>query len=186
MQVVGVVDWEFTYSAPVEFSHSPSYWLLLEQPEYWSDGIEAWAAEYERRLPVFLKILIECENSAIERGRLTEGQRLSTPMRQSWDSGDFWVAYAARKNFAFDAIFWKFLDARFLGSNAAGNDDRWKQRMDSLDEKASTSMEKMVDKKLMEMEVRALAFDLDAPESEHEGEGRHQDFDFENGVNIEN
>lgn len=46
----------------------------------WPDGIEAWAAEYEKRLPVFLKVRVECENSAIERGRLTEDQRLSTPM----------------------------------------------------------------------------------------------------------
>ncbi|KAE8317340.1 hypothetical protein BDV41DRAFT_526446, partial [Aspergillus transmontanensis] len=35
-------------------------------------------------------------------------------MRQSWVNGDFWVTYAARKNFAFDTIVWKKLDHRLL------------------------------------------------------------------------
>lgn len=66
------------------------------------------------------------------------------------------------------------MDARFLGSNAVGEDDRWKQKVDLLDEEANTSMEKLVDKKLKEMEVRLLAFDLGVPETEHEEEGRHK------------
>ncbi|KAJ5579805.1 uncharacterized protein N7459_005790 [Penicillium hispanicum] len=33
LQVVGVVDWEFTYAAPVEFSYAPPWWLLIETPE---------------------------------------------------------------------------------------------------------------------------------------------------------
>ncbi|KAJ6090254.1 hypothetical protein N7486_009069 [Penicillium sp. IBT 16267x] len=90
LQIVGVVDWEFTYAAPVEFSHSPPWWLLLEQPEYWPDGIEAWSKVYESRLQTFLKVLREQEDMAIDRGRLKDEQRLSTPMQQSWESGDFW------------------------------------------------------------------------------------------------
>ncbi|OQE05168.1 hypothetical protein PENVUL_c026G04463 [Penicillium vulpinum] len=38
--IVGVVDWEFTYTAPVEFSHAPPWWLLLEKPEYWPKGLD--------------------------------------------------------------------------------------------------------------------------------------------------
>jgi hypothetical protein len=34
LQVVGVIDWEFTYASPAEFSSAPPWWLLLEQPEY--------------------------------------------------------------------------------------------------------------------------------------------------------
>ncbi|KAF3394587.1 hypothetical protein F1880_004845 [Penicillium rolfsii] len=33
-KVVGVVDWEFSYTAPVEFTYAPPWWLLLEKPEY--------------------------------------------------------------------------------------------------------------------------------------------------------
>ena len=89
LQIVGVVDWEFTYAAPVEFSHARPWWLLLEQPEYWPDGIEAWTKVYEPRLQTFLKVLREQEDLAIDRGTLKDEQRLSRPMQQSWESGDF-------------------------------------------------------------------------------------------------
>lgn len=98
LQIVGVVDWEFTYAAPVEFSHAPPWWLLLERPEYWPDGMEAWTKVYEPRLQTFLKVLREQEDVAIDRGRLKDEQRLSRPKQQSWESGDFWVTYAARKS----------------------------------------------------------------------------------------
>lgn len=39
-EIVGVIDWEFTYAAPAEFSFALPWWLLLEQPEYWENGIE--------------------------------------------------------------------------------------------------------------------------------------------------
>jgi hypothetical protein len=46
MHIAGVVDWEFTYAAPVEFSYAPAWWLLIEKPEYWSKGIEDSGPEY--------------------------------------------------------------------------------------------------------------------------------------------
>ncbi|OGM39468.1 hypothetical protein ABOM_011926 [Aspergillus bombycis] len=104
-KVVGVIDWEFTYAAPVEFSHAPPWWLLLEQPEYWPDGIEAWTKAFETRLDTFLEVLTEREETALQQGRLRGEQRLSGPMKQSWVNGDFWVTNAARKNFAFDTTF---------------------------------------------------------------------------------
>ncbi|KAB8257007.1 hypothetical protein BDV32DRAFT_140774 [Aspergillus pseudonomiae] len=81
---------EFTYAAPVEFSHAPPWWLLLEQPEYWPDGIEAWTKAFETRLQTFLKVQTEREETAMQRGRLRLEQRLSGPMRQSWVNGDCW------------------------------------------------------------------------------------------------
>lgn len=106
LQIVGVFYWEFTYTAPSEFSFAPPWWLLLEQPEYLPGGLEAWTEIYESRLQTFLKVLMEREDAAIYSGRLGEDQRLSGRMRESWDSGDFWISYAARKNFAFGAVFW--------------------------------------------------------------------------------
>lgn len=37
-KVIGVVDWEFTYTAPVEFTYAPPWWLLLKKPEDWPGG----------------------------------------------------------------------------------------------------------------------------------------------------
>jgi hypothetical protein len=103
--ITGVVDWEFTYTAPAEFSHAPPWWLLLKKPEDWSKGLDDWCTEYEKPLQTFLEAMRKCEDEAIQERRLVEGQRLSSRMRDSWQSGDFWIMYAARNNFAFDAIY---------------------------------------------------------------------------------
>ncbi|EED11693.1 hypothetical protein TSTA_108770 [Talaromyces stipitatus ATCC 10500] len=114
-QVVGAIDWEYTYSAPLEFVYSAPFWLLLELPEYWPEGLDDWTNIYETRLVTFLRVLEEREKVALERGLLAEEQRLSTYMRDSWESGDFWVNYAARKSWAFDMIYWAKIDRRFFG-----------------------------------------------------------------------
>jgi hypothetical protein len=54
MQIVGVVDWVFTYAAPAEFSYASPWWLLIEKPEYWSKGIEDWTTVFYSRLKTFL------------------------------------------------------------------------------------------------------------------------------------
>ncbi|KAI9931874.1 hypothetical protein MW887_010458 [Aspergillus wentii] len=158
LQIVGVIDWEFAYAAPVEFSHAPRWWLLLEQPEYWPDGIEAWAKQFESRLQTFLKVLTEREETAMQQGRLRQEQRLSGPMRQSWVNGDFWVTYAARKNFAF-MIFWKKLDHRTFGSCTIPEENRWEKRMKLLSEEESQFMEQAVSRKLEQIEKRVLAWE---------------------------
>ncbi|KKK17955.1 hypothetical protein AOCH_007160 [Aspergillus ochraceoroseus] len=159
LKIVGVVDWEFTYAAPAEFSYAPPWWLLLEQPDYWPDGIEAWGKRFEHRLQTFLKVLLEREAAALEQGNLKEDQRLSGPMQQSWENGDFWVIYAARKNFAFDAIFWRKLDDRFFGPSGVSEQDRWKERIDLLDQEEKNYMEEFVSRKLEEMKERILAWE---------------------------
>ncbi|KAF7541478.1 hypothetical protein G7054_g564 [Neopestalotiopsis clavispora] len=39
-QIVGAIDWEFSYVAPTQFILDPPWWLLLEVPEMWDDGID--------------------------------------------------------------------------------------------------------------------------------------------------
>ncbi|KAJ5573656.1 uncharacterized protein N7459_008083 [Penicillium hispanicum] len=161
LKIVGVVDWEFTYAAPVEFSHAPPWWLLIEKPEYWPEGLDDWCRVYEQRLQTFLKAMKHREDEAIKQGQLEESQRLSGPMRASWESGDFWVSYSARNSFAFDAIYWKKLDGRFFGPTTCLVEDVWRQRLDLLDAEAKDDMEKLVARKLGEMETRVLAWDPD-------------------------
>ncbi|KFY09593.1 hypothetical protein V491_08086 [Pseudogymnoascus sp. VKM F-3775] len=157
--LVAVIDWEFTYSAHVEFSHAPPWRLLIEQPEYWPDGIDEWVTAYELRLETFLAVLREREDAFIREGRLEEDQRLSIPMRESWDSGDFWIVYAARKSFAFDAIFWKYLDARFFGSTDGLDGDEWERRAELLDDKEIMEIDGFVDQKVEELKTRVLAWE---------------------------
>ncbi|PYH91907.1 hypothetical protein BO71DRAFT_37162 [Aspergillus ellipticus CBS 707.79] len=159
-QIAGVLDWEFTYAAPAEFSCAPPWWLLIEKPEYWPEGLGDWTNTFEERLQIFLRAMAECEDTAINGGRLTEEQRLSGPMRQSWESGDFWIAYAARQSFAFDEIYWQKIDPRFFGPTDS-TETAWKHRLNLLDEKERDEMERLVALKLGQMQDRVLAWDPD-------------------------
>jgi hypothetical protein len=67
----------------------------------------------------------------------------------------------ARKNFSFDAVFWKKLDGRFFGPGASTEDDRWEERTDLLTEEERANMEKVVEKKLEETRTRVLAWEPD-------------------------
>ncbi|GAB7357352.1 hypothetical protein MBLNU459_g8300t1 [Dothideomycetes sp. NU459] len=113
--VAGVVDWEFTISAPAGFSFSPPWWLLIERPEKWPWGIDKWEKEYSKRLPTFLKVLEAAELDAIKRGTLRADQTLSDRMRTSWETKAFWVDYAAQRSWAFDHVFFNRLDEKFFG-----------------------------------------------------------------------
>ncbi|CAG8886368.1 unnamed protein product [Penicillium egyptiacum] len=154
-KIVGVVDWEFTYAAPAERSYSPPWWLLIEKPEYWSKGIET-GREY--RLKTFLKVMKDCEDIAIQQGSLREEQRLSGPMGQSWENGDFWIMNAVLHSFAFDTVYWQKIDPRFFGPTE-NPEGAWKERLNLLDEEEKYEMEQLVARKLKEMETSALVWD---------------------------
>lgn len=165
LQIVGVVDWEFTYAAPAEFSFAPPWWLLIEMPEYWPDGLAGWKKTYESRLETFLKAMRDAEDSAIAARTLRQDQRLSPKMRASWDSGEFWLMYAARKSFAFDAIFWQELNPRFLGP-AAGDvlpppppEHAWLASVGDMDHEEKAVMEDFVERKIQSLETMVLAWD---------------------------
>lgn len=160
MHITGVVDWEFTYVAPVEFSYAPPWWLLIEKPEYWSEGIEDWTRVFDRRLKTFLAAMRHCEDEDLA---VQDGQRrLSDQMQRSWESGDFWVVYAILHNFAFDAIYWLKIDRQFFGPTETDDpDEAWRERLSLLDETEKDEMERLVTRKLEEMEDRALAWDPD-------------------------
>lgn len=55
------------------------------------------------------------EEIAIQRGILTEDERLSGHMKESWENGDFWVCYAARWSWAFGMIYyWAKIDRKLF------------------------------------------------------------------------
>ncbi|KOS41488.1 hypothetical protein ACN38_g7622 [Penicillium nordicum] len=106
----------------------------------------------------------KCEDEAIQDRRLVEGQRLSGRMRDSWQSGDFWIMYAARNNFAFDAIYWKKIDQRFFGPAIYEDDnicDVWRKRLHLLESGEKELMEEYVNLKLKERNTFRLAWDPD-------------------------
>ncbi|OAA40243.1 Protein kinase-like domain protein [Cordyceps fumosorosea ARSEF 2679] len=163
-RVAAIIDWKHTYAAPAEFAHAPPWWLLLTEPEDWAGGFEAWEDAYAPRLELFLRVLREREDAAFADGWLPgEGEepRLSDRMSASWETGGFWLAYAARKSFAFDWIYWHKLDQRFFGPlpPGVGPEDAWRERLHMLDEADFAEMDELVLAKLEEMKTCELKWE---------------------------
>ncbi|KAI1753171.1 phosphotransferase family protein [Xylaria castorea] len=159
LRVVGVIDWEFAYAAPAQFSFDPPWWLLLEEPEYWTGGYRVWMEAYEPRLRTFLRMLEAEEKKMTDadiaekvgRMSLAGGGKTEVPlsqrMRESWEKRTWMRNYAARKSWAFDLIWWKFLDESYFGSNE--NED-YQIRLELLSESQREAMEAFVACKMEE------------------------------------
>jgi len=132
---------------------------LIERPDYWPRSLDDWCTEYERRLPTLLRAMKAKEDQAFKDGRLNNNQRLSDGMADSWESGDFWISYAARQNFAFDLIYWHKIDARFFGRVECPIEDVWKGRLALLTAEERVEIEGFVAIKVEEMKTRVLAWD---------------------------
>lgn len=152
-QIAGIIDWEFTYVGPRQFTLDPPWWLLIEVPEMWENGIEDWAHVYETRLETWLSELEKVEKD-MKPGSLL----LSAYMRESWETGRFWLNYAARKSWAFDAIYWTYLDERLFGKREyhGPREEIWKSRIHLLSEQEQTAMEPLVQIKMEESKERVL------------------------------
>lgn len=166
-EIAAVIDWEFTYAAPTQFSLDPPWWLLLERAEDWAGGLDQWVKTYETRLDVWLTAMENAEKDAAEASHAKsdtkrQGNGLPVPlsryMRESWETGRFWLSYAARKSWVFDAVYWKFLDERFFGPRQAGTtkNDLWKTRVHLLSAQERAAMEPFVKKKLTDAKERRI------------------------------
>jgi len=165
LRIAGVIDWEFAYAAPAEFSFDPPWWLLLEEPDSWEGGYSAWMEAYEPRLQTFLRVL-EAEEKKMATTNVAEkvsrlslaGSRdtevpLSQRMRQSWENRTWMLNYAARKSWSFDFVWWKFLDEAYFGPNE--NQD-CQDRLKLLSESQREVMDAFVARKMEESRNREI------------------------------
>lgn len=140
---------------PTQFALDPPWWLLIEKPEDWFEGIDDWASLYETRLPTWLSALEKAEQNLAPGAFL-----ISEYMRESWATGRFWLNYAARKSYAFDAIYWKYLDERFFGKREGGDEipdqELWKTRVHLLSQDELAAMEPLVRTKMEEAKEQVL------------------------------
>ncbi|ODH26635.1 hypothetical protein ACO22_04512 [Paracoccidioides brasiliensis] len=114
LRTQSVINWEFCYVAPAEFTHCSPWWLLLEGPHDLENGIDDFLSHYEPRQQIFLSVLRECEAEAAAQG-YTVTPSLSEHMERSMQDGTFWFCLAARSCFLFDDIYWKFIDSKYYG-----------------------------------------------------------------------
>ncbi|CEF77609.1 hypothetical protein FGSG_02916 [Fusarium graminearum PH-1] len=152
-QALFASDWEFVYAAPTQFILDPPWWLLLDVPEMWGAGIEDWRKTYETRLDPWISAMQEAEQEVSPESFL-----FSTYMRESWTTGRFWLNYAARKSWAFDTIYWKYLDENFFGEREDGTpgEKMWKTKVHLLSGKERAAMERLAQAKMAESKTRVL------------------------------
>lgn len=121
---------------------------------------------YEPRLATFLRVL-EAEEanmreggdagvaSAMEALALEGGAAvtLSQRMRRSWEDRTWMISLAARDSWAFDFMFWRYLDRRFFGES---EDWDYHGRLELLTERERDAMEPFVAVKMEEDKERVL------------------------------
>lgn len=145
LKITAVLDLEYTNAMPAQFAHDPPWWLLLVGPDMWLERghtMEEFMSLYEPRLKQFLRALQHVEEETNRRPR--GAQRLSSLMRDSWESGDFWFNFAARKSLDVDAIFDTQLDRLHFGGCAG---------VDLLDDALRAGMESFVEMKMKQKDA---------------------------------
>ncbi|RMD39362.1 hypothetical protein DV735_g5755, partial [Chaetothyriales sp. CBS 134920] len=157
LSIRGVIDWEYCYAAPAELTYCPPAWLLLTHPDDWADGdLGTFVEQYIPRYRLFIEALRLEEDEMIDRGRISEGQRLSTKMARSLDNGHFWFCLAATSSFGFDDIYWKFIDPLYYGDFTTLED---RIRLLSLEEQ--NKLEGFVELKMRQADDHELDGHLD-------------------------
>jgi aminoglycoside phosphotransferase (APT) family kinase protein len=154
--IAAVIDWEFAYAAPTQFILDPPWWLLLDLAETWSTGIANWRETYDLRLKTWLTAMKRAEENMGQSGPLPVA--LSTYMRESWETGRFWLNYGARKSWAFDNVYWRYLDERFFGDRGTdiSKENLWKSRIHLLSKAEREAMEPFVERKMIKSKERII------------------------------
>ncbi|RFU32457.1 hypothetical protein B7463_g3888, partial [Scytalidium lignicola] len=155
-EIAALIDWEYTYVGPTQFILDPPWWLLIETAEMWSSGVDEWRKTYDMRLETWLSAMKKAEADMTEPNPLPAP--LSTYMQESWETGRFFLSYGARKSWAFDTMYWKFLDERFFGDRESSvlKNDLWKTRLHLLSEEERAAMEPFVERKMVESKTRCI------------------------------
>jgi hypothetical protein len=178
--ITGIIDWEFTYVAPTQFSLDPPWWLCLQPPHDYDDGeLEGFIKTYNDRVETWLEAVEGVEKEP-EFGclGLPRGIGISRYMRESWETGRFWLSYATRKAWGFDEIYWKCLDERFFGKRPDGvpREKLWTTRLHLLTDRERELMEPFVQRRGEETEEVKLIDHWDPKEVQR----RFQEFFGEN------
>ncbi|KAF2460783.1 hypothetical protein BDY21DRAFT_413054 [Lineolata rhizophorae] len=86
LNIVAVIDWEWTNIVPAQMSQSPPQWLIIRKPADWSSCNGDEFNRYNHLLNLYLDEMKKLESS---RNANTEDS-LSRLMRQSLSDGKFW------------------------------------------------------------------------------------------------
>ncbi|KAG9604882.1 hypothetical protein KCU77_g945, partial [Aureobasidium melanogenum] len=110
LKFTGVINWEWAYTAPYQFSFCPPSWLILERPTSWTEDEEQ---HHEQKLAIFLECLEDDENKRQSETspEPPKDHRMSSLMRKSFEDETFWFMQLLQEAFAFDEeVLWLKLE----------------------------------------------------------------------------
>lgn len=89
LEVVAVLDWEWSYAGPSELFWSPPLWLLGQHPVCWEDGVDnSRVSRYHEHLDVLIAVLQEEEAKILPK---RPGDELpSVLLRNKQHDGSMW------------------------------------------------------------------------------------------------
>jgi hypothetical protein len=121
LRIKAVIDWEFCYAAPAQFSSSPPWWLLLDRPDEWLSRIspDDFLRLYTPKFELFSRIIEEKESARAGCSTNHPSEQLSAQMRHSMESRTVWFNLAARSGYGFDQVYWDLLDEFCFGPRAS-------------------------------------------------------------------
>ncbi|KAL2754160.1 hypothetical protein ACRALDRAFT_1076014 [Sodiomyces alcalophilus JCM 7366] len=162
LRITALLDFEFTNSMPTQFVYDPPWWLLLRGPDVWlnDDRMDEFLELYVPRMEQFLRALERAEekSAAAGVGSPEEQPRLSSRMRDSWNTGRFWFNYAARTCLDMDDVYWHALH------DGESTDDG----LSLLDEEVRAELERLVPVKMEQR--KAYEEELDSRFAEEQSE----------------
>ncbi|KAH7154783.1 hypothetical protein DER46DRAFT_578599 [Fusarium sp. MPI-SDFR-AT-0072] len=74
-------------------------------------------------------------------------------MQKGWESKEWMVRYVARNSWAFDFIYWRYLDPMYFGDN---EDADYRARLPHLSQKQLDALEPFVELKMRQEKERKL------------------------------
>jgi len=90
LQIVAVVDWEWSWAAPYQMLYSPPRWLLLKPPIDWDrEQLPELMERYKSCFQVYIRVFEE-EESKMECVQAEASQKMSFFMRSAMDDGKLW------------------------------------------------------------------------------------------------
>ncbi|KAK7559934.1 kinase-like domain-containing protein [Phyllosticta citricarpa] len=134
LQVVAVLDWEWSYTAPLQLCHSPPRALWGKLPnDFWLQEPHCEFERYKEFLDTFMdELRREEEDQAVAQSHRDQSsiapdpleERLSTLMKNAMDDGTFWFNEIILSCYmSGNDVAWKMLCKQYPELAAAADDD---------------------------------------------------------------
>ncbi|OBW63590.1 MAG: Uncharacterized protein AUREO_063440 [Aureobasidium pullulans] len=102
LNIVAVLDWEWSYAGPQELFWSPPLWLLGQHPASWEDGVDdTRLSRYDKHLDILTRVIQEEEANVLSNGSGDDrrNQLPSVMLQRKRQNGSMWFYHIMQEAF---------------------------------------------------------------------------------------